>query len=157
MAGAWDRRILTYRHGQTQPAAAKKMTAPRSRQPQSSGDWSPHMRQLRASAAFDETDDEQHHKCADRRRHDGGQPPRPKCRKAQHAPKPGADECTNDTDDDVADDAEAAALHDFAGEEAGNETDQQNDNQALRFKHVDISPRCARPYDREPGTRIARW
>src|SRR5262249_54139285 len=69
-------------------------------------------------------------------RDDGGQPPRSERRKVQQAPEPGADECADDAHDDVANDAEAAPLHDLAGEEAGDETDQQDDNQTLSLEHV---------------------
>src|SRR5512134_1140601 len=82
-----------------------------------------------ALGPFDQPEKEQQDASADRGADDRGKPPRAKSRQAEHTPQPAADEGTDHADDEIADDAEAAALHDLAGEPAGDQADDQKYDQ----------------------------
>src|SRR5229473_1372353 len=74
--------------------------------------------------AFDQSEDEQQDARADGRDDDVGQPPGSDRRKLERSPEPATDDRTDHADDDVADQAEAAALHDLSGEPASHQADQ---------------------------------
>src|SRR5207302_5380916 len=74
----------------------------------------------------------------------------------EHLPQPIADERADDADDEVADDAIAAAPHDLAGEPAGNEADDQYDDQTIGGQHDDDFPLgCGHRRQAEPLPCIA--
>src|SRR6266853_3360781 len=79
--------------------------------------------------------DQSQHEQQDDRPHrggvDGADPEASDRRKMELAPQETTDEAANDADDDVADQAVAAALHDFPGKPAGDGTDQHRDKKSL--------------------------
>ena len=52
-------------------------------------------------------------------------------RDAELRQQPVADEGADNADDEIADEAEAGPAHDFAGEPAGDEADQQDDQKTF--------------------------
>src|SRR5262249_40938606 len=77
--------------------------------------------------AFARPQDDDQHDRADRRHHQAADQPAG-C-EAEHPEERAADERADDTDDDVAEHAEAAPLHELPGEPAGDEPDDQEPNE----------------------------
>jgi len=62
---------------------------------------------------------------------------------AELGQQPVADECTDDSDDNIADDPEPGALHDLAGQPSGSEAHYQDDQETFtRHVHVGILLIC---------------
>ena len=58
---------------------------------------------------------------------------------AQSRQQPVADEGADQADDQIADEPKSAALHDSAGQPAGNNSDDKDDEKALVGKYMGVS------------------
>src|SRR5262245_31922484 len=97
-------------------------------------------------AAGEEPDDDQQQHGADGR-HDDGRQHAARQMNPQTRHQPAADQSAYDADGHVANQAEAAALDNLAGEPAGNDADDQNDQKPLSSDVPGANPFAA-SYDR---------
>lgn len=85
----------------------------------------------RRESALDEAEHEQQDDCAYRRGDELTQ--HPVGGEAEKSEQEPTEECADDTDDEVSDEAEPATFHDLAGQPAGSYSDQQKPEYAHCF------------------------
>src|SRR5579863_2783963 len=95
--------------------------------------------ELKAATGPDQPDNQQQYDGADRRIDDFRQQAGAD-RDAEFRKQEAREQRAGDTDDDVADDAKAGAAHDLAGQPAGDQADEQNDNQTFVRNMHENSP-----------------